>query len=274
MFSNLKNYLLLLIVFSFSIAKAEIKAKVYYEQIENGYKIYADNNEFCPVSVKIDFTVLNLQIEGGNNKIYVIEALKNKQLLTTIKVIVIGKSYKISFTSFTNFGNNNVDKFDEDFAYDLPFKKSDQFLLFQGYNGKFSHKNENSLDFSMPIGTEIVAIRDGIVINVVDQNTKNCAEESCKQYNNLILVFHSDGTFAEYDHIKQNGSRVKIGEKILKGQVIALSGNTGWSTGPHLHLVIFKQKLFKRETLKTKFKIDSGDKIDFLNEKTEYSKNY
>lgn len=272
MFPKIKYYFFF--IFSITFTKAEIKVNIYYEPIQNGYKIYADNAELCPMSIKIDFTVQNLNIEGGNHSIYVIEALKTKQLLTTIKAVEIGKTYKFSYNSIINYGNDNLDTFDADFVYDLPFKKSDKFLLFQGYNGKFSHQNENSLDFSMPIGTEITAIRDGIVIKVVDKNNKNCSDESCKQFNNSILVYHADGTFAEYAHIQQNGAKVKIGEKILKGQAIASSGNVGWSTGPHLHLVIFQQKLNNRITLKTKFKIDSGDKVDFLNEKMIYSKNY
>ena len=67
---------------------------------------------------------------------------------------------------------------------------------------------------------------------------------------------------------------MNIGDKVNKGDLIAYSGNVGWSTGPHLHLVIFLQRLNKRETLATKFKIDNGDKSEYLLEKTEYLRNY
>ena len=53
----MKNYLLLTFILITSLCKAEHKVKIYYEQIENGYNIYADNDEFCPVSVKVDFNV-------------------------------------------------------------------------------------------------------------------------------------------------------------------------------------------------------------------------
>lgn len=270
----MKKYLLLALIFTVSICKAEHKVKIYYEQIENGYNVYADNDEFCPISIKIDFTVTNLNIKGGNNNVYVVNSLNKKQLLTTLKVSKNGKAYKFSYKYWTNYGNHNKNEYDENYIYDLPFKTSNKFKIFQGYNGTFSHQNENSLDFTMPVGTEIMAIREGVVIKVIEKNNKNCGKEECKKYNNLIIIYHPDGTFAEYAHIKYNGSKVKVGDEVSKGQLIGFSGNVGWSTGPHLHLVVFKQKLNRRETLKTKFRTGDGTKIEYLTEKEEYLKNY
>jgi len=270
----MKNYLLLTFLLFTSLCNAKINVKIYYEQIENGYNIYADNDEFCPISIKIDFDVTNLNIERGNNNIYVVKTKEKKQLLTSLKISKKGKAYKFSYKYWTNYGIHNNKEYDKNYIYDLPFKTSNKFKIFQGYNGTFSHQNENSLDFRMPVGTELTAIREGVVIKVIERNNKNCGKEECKKYNNLILIYHSDGTFAEYSHIKQNGSKVKVGDKVSKGQLIGYSGNVGWSTGPHLHLVIFNQNIDNRETLKTKFKIGEGNKIEYLIEKEEYSKNY
>ncbi len=270
----MKNYLLIAFLLVFSITKAEQNIKIYYEQIANGYNIYADNNEFCPMSIKINFTVSNLNIENGNNTIYLLNPLEKKQLLTTLKVSKAGKDYKFSYEYWTNYGDHNLQEYDVNYLYNLPFETSGNFEVFQGYNGGFSHQKENSLDFTMPIGTEVTAVREGLVVKVVENNTKNCAQEECKKYNNFILMYHSDGTFAEYTHIKQNGSKVKAGDKIFKGQLIEYSGNVGWSTGPHLHLVVFKQKLNARETLKTKFKTGDGTNTEFLKEKNEYLRDY
>lgn len=126
----------------------------------------------------------------------------------------------------------------------------------------------------MPVGTKITAVRDGVIIKVVENNDRNCAQEECKKYNNSILIYHPDGTFAEYAHIKYNGSLVKVGDKIAQNQILGYSGNVGWSTGPHLHLAIFLQGINKRKTLKTKFKTDNGKAAEFLEEGADYSKNY
>src|SRR5690606_27082696 len=133
---------------------------------------------------------------------------------------------------------------------------------------------EKALDFKMPVGTEISAIRDGIVVEIIQSNKRNCSTEDCKKFNNYILIYHSDGTFAQYMHIKQNGSKVKIGDKIEQGQVIGYSGNVGWSTGPHLHLVVFIPKINGIKTIATKFLINKGKESEYLKEKVKYKRNY
>lgn len=271
--SMLNIKFLIAFLFLTSICKAEIKIKLYYEQTNNGYKVFVDNDEFCPISVNLNFTVTNLLIEGGNNKIYVVDAKKNKQLITTLTMINDNKPYKMSYQYKSNYGSVLIAKFDENYIYDLPFKSNENYLVNQGYNGTFSHQNENSLDFLMPVGTEITAVREGIVINVIDSNNKNCPTKDCIKFNNVVLIYHSDNTFSEYAHLKFKGAKVKIGDTVSKGQVIGYSGNVGWSSGAHLHLVIFKQGIEKRETLKTKFKIEEGV-IEFLIENKNYLRKY
>ena len=270
----MKFNLLVLLLFPLTVCSAQLGIRIYHEEIENGYHIYADSDEFCPVSLNIEFSATNFSIEGGKNQIFVIDALEKKKLLTTLKVAKSGKASKMSYSTLANYGDHNLESYDEDYVYDLPYKTALKFKIEQGYNGKFSHKNENSLDFKMPVGTEVAAIREGVVVNVVDKYKRGCGKEECKIYNNFIIVYHPDGTFAEYTHIKQNGAKVAAGETISKGQVIALSGNVGWSTGPHLHLMVYKQRMTKRETLQTRFRTGRGDKIEFLTEKSEYAREY
>jgi len=270
----MKIYTFLALLFITTICKAEHNVKIYYEKVENGYNVYADNQEFCQVSIKIDFNITNLDVRGGNHNIYLVDALKKRQLLTKLVISKKGIAYKFSYKYWTSYGNLNKDKYDNDFVYYLPFYKSNSFKVYQGYNGDFSHQNKNALDFTMPIGTEITAIREGIVIKVVEKNTKNCGTEDCKKYNNLLIIFHPDGTFAEYTHLKKNGAIVNVGDKVTQGQLVGYSGNVGWSTGPHLHLEVFLQKLGKRETLKTKFLTGNGEKAEFLVAKNEYNRSY
>ncbi|WP_277619852.1 M23 family metallopeptidase [Chryseobacterium angstadtii] len=88
---------------------------------------------------------------------------------------------------------------------------------------------------------------------------------------------HPDGTFAQYYHLKQNGVKVNIGDQVKKGDVIGLSGNTGWSKGPHLHFVCYIPRVSEnksRETIKTLFKTGNGNKAEYLVEKKTYSKEY
>ena len=270
----MKKYIVLIIILLASIGNAQTEIKIYYEKINDEFRIYADNDEYCPVSVKIDFDLKNMEVEGGNHKVYVIEPKSRRQGLTKVEVSNKRLASNFKYKYWTNYGNHHQDKYDEGYSYDLPFKSSSEHRVYQGYNGTFSHQNSYALDITMPIGTDIMAIREGVVTEVVEKNTKNCGREECKKYNNKIIIYHPDGTFAEYTHIQQNGSIVEVGDKISKGQHIGYSGNVGWSTGPHLHLVVFKQKLFARETLETKFRTGDGTQTEYLVEKETYSRDY
>ncbi|HLK58385.1 MAG TPA: M23 family metallopeptidase, partial [Chthonomonadaceae bacterium] len=56
---------------------------------------------------------------------------------------------------------------------------------------------------------------------------------------NYVVVKHEDGTFAEYLHLKKDGVLVHLGDRVTPDQPIALSGNSGYSTEPHLHVSVF-----------------------------------
>jgi murein DD-endopeptidase MepM/ murein hydrolase activator NlpD len=126
----------------------------------------------------------------------------------------------------------------------------------------------------MPEGTEILAAREGRVVQIVQNNTESCPKEECKKYNNYIIIMHADGTYGYYAHIKYNGSKLKPGDSIQKGSVIGYSGNVGWSNGPHLHFASFLPAFDKWETLETKFRIDNGENVVLLMEGKEYKRDY
>ncbi|NNF32915.1 MAG: M23 family metallopeptidase [Saprospiraceae bacterium] len=110
----------------------------------------------------------------------------------------------------------------------------------QPWNGKLSHftrESKYALDFDMPEGDTICAARGGIVIRTIDHFTENGGKE-LKDKANQVVVLHDDGTMAFYVHLLHRGVLVEAGDTIRKGQIIGLSGNTGYSTKPHLHFVV------------------------------------
>jgi len=252
---------------------AQINIKVYHERVVDGYLIYAENNEFCPASIQLDFTLKNLRVVDKKH-IYLIPATEKKFLLTAVNVIQKNKGYSINYNYFAHRGNHLQQDFDQEYTYGLPYQEGERFILYQGYQGTSTHQGKNALDFTMPIGTPITAIRDGVVIKVVEGNSKSCKTPDCQQFNNYITIYHEDGTFAEYAHIKKDGAIPNPGDRVKQGEVIGYSGNVGYSSGPHLHLEIFLQKMKKRQTLKTKFHIDSGQMAVYLKEKNVYAKEY
>ena len=97
----------------------------------------------------------------------------------------------------------------------------------------------HALDFTMEIGTPICAARDGLILFVKENSNKGGKTFKFQEYGNNITIYHEDGTMANYFHIKKGGSKVKEGDRVKAGDVIALSGNTGWSSGPHLHFQVY-----------------------------------
>lgn len=152
--------------------------------------------------------------------------------------------------NYPNFQNNILynltmgspyAKHNPDYQYMLPYPRGKFYRLTQGNKGSFTHNKPStrySFDFEMPEGSTITAARGGWVVYVVDQYTEGGLNESLKDRGNHIMICHDDGTIAIYGHLKANGGLVDIGDIVYAGQAIGLSGNTGFSTTPHLHFAV------------------------------------
>ena len=132
---------------------------------------------------------------------------------------------------------------DGSFLYGLPFQRKKTYKLIQGFKGSFSHNKPASmfaLDFAMPIGDKICAARAGQVVKVKEDSKEGGPSAKYRGKDNHVVVLHDDGTLAYYVHLKFQGVLVKEGQMVEKGELLGLSGNTGYSTQPHLHFVIRK----------------------------------
>lgn len=277
MIDDVKMFLVmagLTLVFGGIPLQAQDKVRLYQEQIPEGFAVYVDNDEYCPVSMDLTFKLTNLKRTDDTDRVYLIPPRSTRFKLTELHAVRPGKESSVAIEVTGNFGDHNQRQYDEDFVYHLPYHNGESYVIGQGYNGAFSHQNENCLDFDMPIGTKIYSARGGIVCKVVESNKRHCGERECMKYNNFIRIYHSDGTFAEYSHLKQDGALVNEGDIVEIGQHIGYSGNTGWASGPHLHFVVFLQRLVSRETLKTPFLIRANEKPEFLVEKQRYTRAY
>ena len=160
--------------------------------------------------------------------------------------------------------------------YIIPFKKR-PVKIGQGFNTG-SHKDwvedkedmTYSVDFLLPVGTELIASRGGKVTKVKSYGKKNYpgkdlvkGEEAYKNHMNEIEIKHFGGTYASYSHLKNKGAFVKVGDKVRQGQIIGLSGNTGWSSEPHLDFCVFRKNYKNRKikTIKFKFGDYKSDKL-------------
>jgi murein DD-endopeptidase MepM/ murein hydrolase activator NlpD len=131
---------------------------------------------------------------------------------------------------------------DDEYLYRLPYADDASFPIIQGYSATLSHRGPEqfTLDFGMPVGTPVHAARDGVVVLVEDSHDVGCGEQACGRFANFVVVLHSDGTTGEYFHLARGSARVSLGERVARGQLLALSGNTGYSTAPHLHFGVYR----------------------------------
>jgi murein DD-endopeptidase MepM/ murein hydrolase activator NlpD len=127
---------------------------------------------------------------------------------------------------------------DTSYVYWLPFGEGRSYLFIQGANSKFSHKGELSYDFKMSEGSPVCAAREGVVVGLRGDSDKGGLKEENLSDGNFVMIAHSDGSRADYWHLKHNGVLVALGDTVAKGQTIGLSGNTGYTAFPHLHFQV------------------------------------
>jgi len=135
---------------------------------------------------------------------------------------------------------------DDDYSYRLPYGDAVSYEILQGYGSKLSHRGPEyfTVDFRMPEGTLVHAARDGVVVLAEQSQQRACWAEGCGRYANYLVVLHTDGTTGEYFHLERDSLLVHVGDRVERAQPLAHSGNTGYSTTPHLHFGVYRREPF------------------------------
>jgi murein DD-endopeptidase MepM/ murein hydrolase activator NlpD len=167
-----------------------------------------------------------------------------------------GLGWSWTYTYYSTFGSTAA-KHDDRWIYSLPYSPGQAYRVSQAYNGEYSHfgADQFAIDWRMPIGTPVHAARGGVVAGVKDDSSVGGDDSKFDWDANYVLIQHSDGTLGQYVHLEKGGCRVKVGERVEVGDLLGLSGNTGHSTGPHLHFSVFKAKDGKhRQTIPIRYR--------------------
>jgi murein DD-endopeptidase MepM/ murein hydrolase activator NlpD len=125
--------------------------------------------------------------------------------------------------------------------YALPFAPGTKFTLDQGFGGRFSHadaENYYALDFGVPEGTPVLAARAGVVVQVEEDFRAHGLDARFADRANYVRVLHDDGSIALYAHLAPASMLRRAGDRVVVGQMVGKSGNTGMSSGPHLHFAV------------------------------------
>jgi hypothetical protein len=125
-------------------------------------------------------------------------------------------------------------------AYWLPLECGKSAQISQGNFGDYSHQGKAAyaFDFAIPLDTPMVAMADGVVLHTYSETMPgdpcyNGGGDECFPYANLVILLHGDGSTTLYKHL--NEVHVFDGDFVPRGEVVGLSGSTGYSTGPHAH---------------------------------------
>ncbi len=126
-------------------------------------------------------------------------------------------------------------------TYMPPLAPGARFAISQSFGGQFSHQDDQNhfaVDIVMPEYSPVHAARSGVVMNVEDDFYNSGTHQAYKSRANSIRILHGDGSMAVYAHLALEKARVYPGQNVGAGQLIGYSGNTGYSTGPHLHFAV------------------------------------
>jgi murein DD-endopeptidase MepM/ murein hydrolase activator NlpD len=100
-------------------------------------------------------------------------------------------------------------------------------------SGAYNGKGHNGVDFGVSIGTPVKSAGGGMVAGTGNTD----AHAGCYSYGKWILIRHTNGLATLYGHLSTISS--SVGDSVSAGDTIGYSGNTGYSTGPHLHFTLF-----------------------------------
>ena len=166
------------------------------------------------------------------------------------------------------------EKYDHGHVYRLPYEGKSR-RVSQASNG-VTHKGKSAhaIDFSMPRKTRIIAARAGVVTRVVERHEelskaekKELRERGKQPKANTVTIRHEDGSRAIYAHLQEEGIEVEKGQNVKAGDFLGYSGNTGKSSGPHLHFCVYASK--GKGSVHVKFRTSRSGET-FLDRGTRY----
>lgn len=236
-----------------------------YRLVGRQIQFHATNEFHAPVELVLVLDVLeNVERPPADHPMNWLLAPRSQTELLQLDAVGEVGVPNISYRFLYLHGDPNaVHRIDR--PYRAPFAIANKFKVSQAPPIRVTHNTADSfyaVDFAMPVGTDVYAARGGTVIEVASTNFRagsNPGEKGASA--NLVRILHDDGTIGVYAHLNWNTIRVKPGDKVKRGEYIADSGNTGFSTGPHLHFVVLRNVGGHLESLPVVFEGPNEDKV-------------
>jgi len=228
--------------------------------IDTRRRLFAVNNYYGPVEVEIRVVdALNMASSVPLPARFVVAARSEPELLR-IWPANPRRSSSYSFQTVSVPGDPAANH-QPGTLYLPPLPAGKAFRISQAFHGELSHQgpqNEYAVDIATPTGTPVHAARSGIIMDVSTDFYDSGLSPEYAGRANAIRILHDDGTMAVYAHLELESAQYPIGARVAAGDMIARSGNTGYSTGPHLHFVIQQNVDFELRSLSFAFRSTDG----------------
>ena len=203
-------------------------------------RLYAENRSAFPLTYTMRVKAENLSGSGPRKVTRTLEA-GEKEVAFELKSRNPARPPRYRYYYDWTVGDQHA-VHDDRRVYLLPYAPGTSYRVIQGFGSRFSHTGleQYAVDFRMPEGTPVHAARGGVVARVEERHSIGCWRDGCGRYANYVVILHDDGTTGEYYHLQKDGALVDVGDEVVAGQKIALSGNTGHTTIPHLHFAVYR----------------------------------
>jgi len=226
-----------------SAAHCAWRVCVSYKDGPAGRDYTAVNQEPVPVTIAMTFGVVENLLPPPGRRVEVVVPPGSTMDFAHLQSPRNSRRVGASVTIAIDLGSSTNEP-DDEYAYAVPFGGSEPRTLIQGFGGAGTHlaSMHYSLDFAMPVGTPVLAAREGTVLLIQDGFTEGGPDPELLERANLVVVAHSDGTMASYGHLRR-GVRVRRGDRVREGSLLGYSGETGFAGQPHLHFHVGNRML-------------------------------
>ena len=240
------SYILLLLALTLAGCRPELPVERYalfefrprHIVAGDSVLILLHNPLACPlrICVQSDIHAVDDELKADTKGTVVLAAHRKDTIVLPLPGAITLPEKPFRYTAMP--GDPAVSKPDTSLRYSFPFPKGTTSLVQQAYHGSFSHNtpaNKNGIDFKFDVGDTVCAALDGVVIGKIDGYTVGGGSQEYKPFANSLMIYHRDGTISMYLHLLPQSTMVEVGDTVQRLQPVALVGETGMTSSPHLH---------------------------------------
>lgn len=229
---------------------------------DDSLRVEVQNTIGCPIHFNLSHseTAIHDKVASGNP--YLFEPFETRELIFFIPDWE--ESWESELRKSAGLGVSKYFQPDSLAIYQLPFPHDKSYKVIQGYEGSFSHNSDFSryaLDFNLQVGDTVCAARDGIVVGMIEGYDVGGKRKKFRPFANFISLYHEDGVITQYVHLVKDGSFVEVGDSVTAGMPIGISGETGFTSGAHLHFNVLKATEEGAVSMPVNFSIGPGSAI-------------